>query len=408
MSWLIANRPLTFLVGIFIMVFNAQAYDFKSKNDWLARCDLNRDNTVNKPDKRKFRKLCSTALAGNVCDQNEDGKSNKLRDKRIFWLRCKTASIAPKPDALPSAVVLRSRVVSMTPSTMTYTVDLHLADLYSDSVASLNINDVESASGKTLNSKPGILFGYQPVSASCGTPGDKGAYSAMMVLDRSGSMASNDPQNITLTAAESFARNLGAGDTMSLMAFPEDQSANRPYQCTVYGTGFDAVSNGWIASIKTLADANGGTPLYDCALQSLNYTLSKTPGQSNRAVLLFTDGDDTESISTVDDVIAKSIATSIPIFPIALDSANSLALGEVAFKTGGGLIFASDVRQLITAYSTLGGVLRGTRPICTLTMNEYMQQGKLTNGGSSLRYVKITVGEEVVFIPVYLPVYWDQ
>jgi hypothetical protein len=221
-------------------------------------------------------------------------------------------------------------------------------------------------------------------------------------------MGSNDPQNITLTAAENFAKNLETGDTMAVLAFPEDSSANRPYNCTRYGSGFDADQGGWVATIQSLATASGGTPLYDCALRAIDFTQANVPSQNNKAVLLFTDGDDTESNSTADDVIASARSKSMPIYPIALAGANSMELGQIAYETGGGMIYASDVRQLITAYSTLGGVLRGTRPTCTITVNEYMQQGRIAQGGSSLRFLTVRVGEDEVRLPIYLPVYWAQ
>lgn len=380
----------------------AWCYDFIGKRAWQASCDLNRDGKISPKDKALFKKLCASTPAGSVCDQDRNGRGKTLKDKKLFWTRCLKADYGP---ARSSAMVLSSSLTSRAATEIVYRSEIHFADGLARSVSALSTADIEAAQGLTISGKPNVHFSHFPITAECAYPTGKGPYSATMVLDRSGSMHSADPSNVVLSSAGIFARNLGAGDTMALMAFPRDSSEFRPYDCTIYGNGFDGNAAGWIATLHSLTGTSGGTPLYKCANQAVGYTRDRGP-TNNRAVLLFTDGEDNESGNvTASTVIQTARNAGVAVYALGLGGANAAELGRIARETGGGLTYAVDVGQLIIAYGTLGGVLSGARPTCTITMKETVQGGTYGNG-ESIRYVNIRVDGETVSTPITLPVYW--
>ena len=317
-----------------------------------------------------------------------------------------TPTPGPTSTALPSAVALHSTLDSFSQSEITFTVTAHVADGNSNTVSNLTAVNVKPSSSVKDGSNPSITFSQNLVSVGCSSSASKGPYSAMMVLDRSGSMASNDASNVVLTAANTFATSLATGENMSVMAFPEESSANRPFRCTVYGSGFDANSPAWVATINSLATPGGNTPLYDCASNAINYT-STNATNSNRAILLFTDGEDTASTETPDTVIGSAQSAGIPIYALALASANKLELGRMAQATGGGLMVASDVRQLITAYGTLGGVLSGSRATCQISMRVNINGASYVQSGYSNVPVTLEVDGVPIQIMANLPVSWQ-
>ena len=310
------------------------------------------------------------------------------------------------PAALPSAMGLQSSLISFSESEITFTVTTHIADGNSNTVANLSAANVKPSSSIKDGSDPSITFSQSLVSVGCAANPSKGPYSAMMVLDRSGSMSSNDPNNVVLTAATTFANNLAVSENMSVMAFPEELSANRPFKCTTYGNGFDANAPAWVKTINSLSAASGGTPLYDCASGAVDYTLTNAPNP-NRAILLFTDGEDTASTATADTVIGSAQSAGIPIYALALASANKLQLGRIAQSTGGGLMVANDVNQLITAYGTLGGVLSGSRATCQITLRESINGARYVQSGYSNTPVFIEIDGTLVEVMANLPVSWN-
>ncbi|MBL0419639.1 VWA domain-containing protein [Ramlibacter sp. AW1] len=206
-------------------------------------------------------------------------------------------------------------------------------------------------------------------SVDCGTSAQtfpKGNYSAMMLFDRSGSMSSNDPGDLSLQAGQVFADAMTAADEAAVAAFPTSASNNRPSEFNIY-TGFTADVGRIKSAVRSIGGPDGGTPLYSSIMSSLSYTSSQG-GKANKAVLAFTDGQNNEGAATENDVISESKRLQIPVFPVGLKEGDNGALAQIAKETGGSFFFASEAQQLFAAYKSLAAILSGNASTCKVTV----------------------------------------
>ena len=179
-------------------------------------------------------------------------------------------------------------------------------------------------------------------------------------MDQSGSITGTDPNDARIQAAQTFMNNLGRGDEVGLLAFSGSGSGSvRSYSDN--GRPFTSDPNGFTAALQSLANMEGGgTPLYDAVITAVDYTLTGARN-SNRVILVFTDGEDTTSRNSLDDAINYANSRGVPLHTVALSTGVDLqVLGEMAGRTDGSLTFASDARQLISYYGSLGPFLSGS------------------------------------------------
>jgi hypothetical protein len=203
-------------------------------------------------------------------------------------------------------------------------------------------------------------------SVNCGASGQpfaQGNYSAFMLFDRSGSMSSNDPGGLSIEAGRVFADTMTGADQAAVAAFPLSSSNNRPYELTLYTQGFTSDKTATKNAIGSVGAPDGSTPLYDSILNALSYTATNATN-SNKAVLAFTDGENTSGSGTDSDVIADSLRRRIPVFPIGLKDGSANVLARIARETNGGFFFASDAKQLAATYRSLAAILGGRAQIC--------------------------------------------
>ena len=161
-----------------------------------------------------------------------------------------------------------------------------------------------------------------------------------------------------IAAAKIFMNNLSTGDEVGLLSF--SGSSTYSYEDN-NGNKFTTDPNGFDADFAVLADSEGGgTPLYDAAIAAVSYTVDAA-GNSNRVVIVFTDGEDTDSSSSLDAAISYSKSSQVPLHTIALSyGVNVSVLSRMAGETGGSFAMATDVRQLISYYGVLGRYLGGS------------------------------------------------
>lgn len=158
--------------------------------------------------------------------------------------------------------------------------------------------------------------------------------SIALLLDASNSMALEMPQ-ATRAAINFVERTLKTGDRCSV--FTVRSSPRREMELTSDRTAVRKV----VSSIK----AAGMTALYD-AIASAERELHDE--KNHRAIVLLTDGGDTSSITTFDEIDRMTKAAGIPIYVIAYDSGmnedapqDMNRLQYLAGETGGFLITAS-------------------------------------------------------------------
>ena len=128
-------------------------------------------------------------------------------------------------------------------------------------------------------------------------------------------------------------------------------------------------------------------------LHCAGYVSTNGTNAGNKAVLLFTDGENNAGARTADDVISLAKGAGVRVFPIALADASKLELGRIARRLGGGIIDASDVRQLVSAY-IVGGVLWNTAT-CNMTIREAITGKTYVSNGHSQRTMYVSCGVEL-------------
>jgi hypothetical protein len=210
-------------------------------------------------------------------------------------------------------------------------------------------------------------FSVQSVNCGGGTqifaPGN---FSGLMLFDRSGSMSSNDPGELSLDAGKVFAQAMTGSDEAAVAAFPRSTANNRPGDFSTY-TGFTSDVQTVVRAVNSVGDPDGNTPLYDAVLSGLNFA-SVNGRRPNKAVLAFTDGENNSGTATEQNVIDRSRSLRVPVFPIGLTGGDNGALARIAKNTGGAFFYASEARQLAAVYKSLASILSGRGTTCKMTV----------------------------------------
>src|SRR5690606_25236835 len=135
------------------------------------------------------------------------------------------------------------------------------------------------------------------------------SYSALMLMDQSGSISGTDPNDYRLDAAKTFCANLGTGNNVVLWSF-----TGSTY--TPYGSGFTNDTATVIAQIEALRNKEGGgTPLYKSQMPAIDYC-SANATATGKAVLSFTDGGDNGGGYTAEQVAANAVTKKVRLFNI--------------------------------------------------------------------------------------------
>ena len=104
-------------------------------------------------------------------------------------------------------------------------------------------------------------------------------------------------------------------------------------------------------------DWNNGreTTLYDAVVKAVDDTALQSTAR--RAVIVITDGKDTQSLQILDDVINDANNKGVPIFTIGLGDLDPTILQQMANDTGGSFFEATTSDNLRTIYEQLADVL---------------------------------------------------
>jgi len=179
------------------------------------------------------------------------------------------------------------------------------------------------------------------------------------VLDVSSSMS--DKLATVQEAAVGFASHLRSGDRITVVGVKDSARVLHELDGDIAGA---------CESIRKTT-ASGGTALYNgvyTTIKQMQKVRASDGGEIRRqAIAVLTDGDDTTSIVTFDDVLALAKQAGIAIYTIALKSQYPLALlgalkttseSEFAMKalaqeTGARSFFPTDISQLAGVYSSI-------------------------------------------------------
>jgi tight adherence protein B len=156
-----------------------------------------------------------------------------------------------------------------------------------------------------------------------------------LAIDVSGSMR-GDAMDLTKAAAADLVRDLAPrGVLIQLLSFEAE------VRVLTQPTG-DVTA--LVAAIESL-DAAGETALYDAVAAGATQ-LAGVEGQRN--LIVFSDGADTTSSSTLEQAVAASAGIELPVTLVALDTPDldPEALDRIAADTGGRVLTAADTSEL--------------------------------------------------------------
>lgn len=172
-----------------------------------------------------------------------------------------------------------------------------------------------------------------------------------VAIDTSQSMV-GDPLTRALGAAAGFAADKRPVDEVAVVGFAEQS----------------AVAQELTPDTTTLRDAIGalalgetkGTALYDGIRDAIEATASADPA-SRRVVIVLTDGADTSSTTTLEDVITQAQAQGVVVHAIAVDGkgADPEALTRITRETGGTLRTAES-GELAGLYDAIAAEIAST------------------------------------------------
>jgi Ca-activated chloride channel family protein len=211
-----------------------------------------------------------------------------------------------------------------------------------------------------------------------------------ILLDMSSSMS--DKMTTVQQAAVGFASHLHEGDRVSVIGIRD--SARTLHD-------LDGDVKGACEAIRRTT-AGGGTALYNAVYTTIKQMQKVHAAEGDlrrQAIALLTDGDDTTSIVSYDDVLALAKQAGIAIYTIALKSQypsialtsqkyfseSEFAMRSLAQETGARAFFPTDITQLAGVYSMITDELSNQYAL-GYTSNNPKQDG-------SFRRVNVRVDE---------------
>ncbi len=159
-------------------------------------------------------------------------------------------------------------------------------------------------------------------------------------IDSSGSMRSNDPDNLRLQAAKSFVNAL----------IPEDRGAVIDFDSSTHILQSLTDNKSALKSAINKIDSSGGTDISDGVAPAISMLRSASSDERGKAVVLLTDG-----VGSYNHSLTSSAASNkIRIFTIGLgDSVDKSLLSSIASGTGAKANFISHSSQLPDVFRTV-------------------------------------------------------
>lgn len=297
----------------------------------------------------------------------------------------------PKIEGKPSAATTGCMFVGAPGSaTLTMRLDVYAVDKNGRQIGGLNQANfaIATAAGRT--------YQLQKVTPAA-LVNKPGGYSALMLLDQSGSIISNDPKDLRISAGKIFMDYMSPDDVVALASFPS-RSGNFKLH-----SRFTRQTDGMKRSLDSLANTeSGGTPLYEATILATDYTALNGP-TANKAVIVFTDG---QASGALDQCIANAQQKGIPLFTIGLtNGVNVEVLSRMASETCGAFFYARDAEQLVTSFGTLGNLLRGKAQVYRTDWTIVRSSGTWRVGDIVTSTVKLTIPNgDVIDVPFWLKV----
>jgi Ca-activated chloride channel family protein len=152
-------------------------------------------------------------------------------------------------------------------------------------------------------------------------------------------------------ALEFFKQIMKGGDRAFVTGFAFDAKSNSPFVSDVASLE---------SQVRAIPDASGGTALYDAIVTGL-YRFRTLQGR--RALIILTDGEDTTSRTSYEEMLTYARSARVPLYFIGVglglfDVGGTSKMKALAMETGGVAYFIHDVKQLSETYAQLEKDLR--------------------------------------------------
>ena len=200
-------------------------------------------------------------------------------------------------------------------------------------------------------------------------PEEGEAVSTFINLDSSGSMASNDPNELRKDAASQFVNALDPSDLVAVGDF--GVGASGPFTQTRLLTDFTTdrmMIDDAIAEVTAL----GGTPMYASLLEVIDHYEMSGPQNVSRSILLLGDGKP-GGTGTLEDVCTSAQAAQIPLNTIGLGPAADgiptadpdavKVLRDLADCSGGARSSSTDSRCAAAIWTEVAHTIYKSRPL---------------------------------------------
>ena len=259
------------------------------------------------------------------------------------------------------------------------------------------------ATGRTLVEEPWTVTGALespvagalPLSALAVLPADTMPVTISIDIDDSHSMTSNDPNRVRATGAQHFWQAV-------LGARPRNQVALLDFGGTLQSPGFvktrlvqahttdPAELDAQLAMIQ--AQPGSGTPLYRSALEVIHWTDTAVALQSQRYLVIITDGYPypPDSLPYQDSVVAAAANSGVRIFAVGVGPASDQGTQSVdsavavvrnlATRTGGIYAGVTNATQLGSALRALASEPSGERLLATFALASAPVRGAVVTG----------------------------
>jgi Ca-activated chloride channel family protein len=173
---------------------------------------------------------------------------------------------------------------------------------------------------------------------------------AGVLLDHSGSMKPRMEQAKS-AALEFFKKIMRPGDRAFVTGFAFDAKSASPFVSDVSSLQ---------SQVSAIPEASGGTALYDAIVTGL-YRFRTLQGR--RALIILTDGEDTTSRTSYEEMLTYARSARVPLYFIGvglgiMDASGTNKMKTLAAETGGIAYFIHDIKQLDETYAQLDKDLR--------------------------------------------------
>jgi Ca-activated chloride channel family protein len=173
---------------------------------------------------------------------------------------------------------------------------------------------------------------------------------AGVLLDHSGSMKPRMEQAKS-AALEFFKKIMRPGDRAFVTGFAFDAKSASPFVTDVSSLQ---------SQVNAIPEASGGTALYDAIVTGL-YRFRTLQGR--RALIILTDGEDTTSRTSYEEMLTYARSARVPLYFIGVglgifDASGTNKMKTLAAETGGIAYFIHDIKQLDETYAQLDKDLR--------------------------------------------------